>query len=232
MNIHENIEIVDLALKYKDCLILGDLQLGYEEYLSRGGVVVPRFQTEDVLERIRHILDEARDVKKVIFNGDIKHHFGKITPQEWDAVGRLMEELIGKYKVVIVKGNHDVMLGPILKKYGNRIEFLDSYELEDVLITHGDKIKISNKKLIIIGHEHPAISFDEKPGEKYKCFLKGKYGKSDLIVMPSFSTLTVGTDIRFGKFLSPYLSKDLNKFEIYVIEDKAYYFGKIRDLPN
>ncbi len=31
MRIYEKIEIIDLALKYTDILIIGDVQLGYEE---------------------------------------------------------------------------------------------------------------------------------------------------------------------------------------------------------
>ncbi len=231
MQIHKDLEIVDLALKYGETVILGDLQLGYEDYLNKNGVMVPRFQTEDVLGRIRHIL-ENNQISRVIFNGDIKHHFGKISSQEWDSVTRLMEDLVGKYEVIIVKGNHDVMISPILKRFGNKIKLVDFFSLDDLFITHGDKIMPNTGKVIIIGHEHPAISFGEKPWEKYKCFLKGKWNKHELIVMPSFNMLTIGSDIHYGKFLSPYLKKGLKNFEIYVVEDKIYYFGKVKNLPD
>lgn len=230
MQIHKDIEIVDLALKYEETLILGDLQLGYEDYLNKKGVMVPRFQTEDVLGRIRHILENNK-IKRIIFNGDIKHHFGIISPQEWDAVTRLFEELVNKYEIIVVKGNHDVMIGPILRRFKD-IELVDFFELDDLFIIHGDKILPNTGKIIIMGHEHPAVSFGEKPGEKYKCFLKGKWEKHPLIVMPSFNMLTVGSDIHHGKFLSPYLKKGLKNFEIYIVEDKTYYFGKVKDLPD
>ena len=70
MKIHNDIEIVDLGLKYKDILVIGDLQLGYEQYLNERGVLVPRFQTNDTLERLRRILAKCEGVKKIIFNGD------------------------------------------------------------------------------------------------------------------------------------------------------------------
>ncbi|MBT3865890.1 metallophosphoesterase [Candidatus Woesearchaeota archaeon] len=231
MNIHEDIEIVDLALRHGEVLILGDLQLGYEDYLNKKGVLVPRFQTEDVLGRIREILENTR-VKKIVFNGDIKHHFGRISPQEWDSVTRLMEDLVDKYEVIIVKGNHDVLIEPILKRFKDKIKLVDYFEIDDLFITHGDKIMPNPGKIIVIGHEHPAVSFGEKPGEKYKCFLKGKWGGHKLIVMPSFNMLTAGSDIKREKFLSPYLKGNLNNFEIYVVEDKTYYFGKIKNLPE
>ena len=231
MEIHKNIEIVDLALRYRDVLILGDLQLGYEDYLNKKGVLVPRFQTEDVLGRVREILDNTK-VKKIIFNGDIKHHFGRISPQEWDSITRLMEDLVDKYEVIIVKGNHDVLIEPILRKFEDKIKLVNYFEIDDLFITHGDKIMPNLGKIIVIGHEHPAVSFGEKPGEKYKCFLKGKWKGHTLIVMPSFNMLTVGSDIKREKFLSPYLKGSLTNFEIYVAEDKTYYFGKIKNLPK
>lgn len=230
MKIHKGIEIVDLALKHGDVLILGDLQLGYEDYLNKKGVMVPRFQTEDVLGRIRNILERA-NIKKIVFNGDIKHHFGSISPQEWDSITRLMEDLVDKYEVIIVKGNHDVLLGPVLKRFGNKINFVDCYAVGDLFITHGDKIMPNLGKIIVIGHEHPAVSFGERPGEKYKCFLKGKWNGHHLIVMPSFNMLTVGSDIKREKYLSPYLKGNLNNFEIFVVEDKTYSFGKVKNLP-
>lgn len=231
MKIHEDIEIVDLALKYRDVLILGDLQLGYEDYLNKKGVLVPRFQTEDVLGRIREILDNTR-VKRIVFNGDIKHHFGRISPQEWDSITRLMEDLVDKYEVIVVKGNHDVLIEPLLKRFRDKVKIVDYFEIDDLFITHGDKIMPNSGKVIIIGHEHPAVSFGEKPGEKYKCFLKGKWKGHSLIVMPSFNMLTVGSDVKREKLLSPYLKGRLDSFEIFVVEDKPYYFGRIKNLPE
>tara|TARA_Y100000310_G_scaffold13087_1_gene13432 strand:- start:18680 stop:19375 length:696 start_codon:yes stop_codon:yes gene_type:complete len=230
MEIHENIEIIDLALKYGDILILGDLQLGQEEYLNRGGVLVPRFQTEDILNRIKYILDNCDGVKKIVFNGDIKHEFGRISSQEWNSITKLIEELVDKYEIVIVKGNHDVLLEPVLKKYKSKIKLVNSYVVNDIMICHGDKLMPIPSKVVIIGHEHPAVSFPEKPREKYKCFLKGKWKKNILIVMPSFSMLTIGTDVTNEKFLSPYLKEGVKDFEVYAVEDKVYHFGKIKNL--
>ncbi|MDP3917265.1 MAG: metallophosphoesterase [Nanoarchaeota archaeon] len=229
MEIHPKIEIVDLALKYKDILILGDLQLGYEDYLNKNGIMVPRFQTEDTLNKIRGILDNV-NVKIIVFNGDVKHQFSGISPQEWDSVEMLIEELIEKYKIVIVKGNHDNLLEPILKKYKGKIELVNSYKVDNITIVHGDKIIPNPSEIIIIGHEHPAIGFKEKPNEKYKCFLKGKWNKHILIVMPSFNMLTIGSDVSKEKILSPYLKTNLEDYNVYVVEDKTYCFGKLKNI--
>jgi len=227
MKIYKEIEILGLGLKYKENLIIGDLQLGYEDYLNRKGVLVPRFQAEDVLKRIKELLS-CNDVKRIIFNGDVKHEFGRISSQEWSAITNLIEYLVDKYEVVMIKGNHDVLIEPVIKKYG--IKLVDYYSVDDIFITHGDKIFPDAGKIIIIAHEHPAVSFKERFGEKFKCFLLGKWKGHVLIVMPSFSTLTEGSDVTKEKRLSPYLKEDIFDFEVFIVEDGVYDFGKLKNI--
>jgi metallophosphoesterase superfamily enzyme len=50
--------------------------------------------------------------------------------------------------------------------------------------------------------------------------------------MPSFNMLSEGTDILAGELLGPFLHQDLDDFEVYVVEDKVYRFGKVKDLRN
>lgn len=231
MKLFKNIEIVDLGLKYKDNLIIGDLQLGYEEYLHSKGMLIPKFQLNDILERLERIFSKVK-IKRIIINGDIKHEFGIINKQEWSDVLKLFDYLISKVEeIIVIKGNHDNILAPILKQ--RNLKLIDYWEDDDITIIHGDKIIIKLNKIIIISHEHPAISFKEKPADKFKCFLVGKFQRKNLIIMPSFSNLTVGTDVRNGKFLSPYL-KNVDNFECYVVDDKgnARNFGKIKELPT
>jgi len=52
-----------------------------------------------------------------------------------------------------------------------------------------------------------------------------------LIVTPSCNMLIEGTDILKDKLLSPYL-KNIEDFEVFIIEDKIYDFGKIKKLKK
>ena len=78
---------------------------------------------------------------------------------------------------VLIRGNHDRYVSPILRSLG--VESHASYlNVDGFLLTHGHKkIKITNPdkiKAIIIGHEHPAISFKNEFGgrkERFKAFL-------------------------------------------------------------
>src|SRR3989344_2637379 len=229
MEIYKNIKIEDLCLLIdNETLVVGDLHLGFEESLNKQGVLIPRIQFTEVMKRLSMLLKKLKP-KKVIIVGDVKHEFGTISNQEWNNILKVFK-LIKEYsELIIIKGNHDTILKPITEK--ENINILDEYWLNDIQFLHGDIIPKKLGKLIIMGHEHPAIKFKERPTEKFKCFLKGKYKTHELIVMPSFNFISLGSDITKNQLLSPFLKKaDLNNFEVYVIEDKPYYFGKIKDL--
>jgi uncharacterized protein len=230
MEIQKGIEIIDLALyiKKEKILIISDLHLGYEEALNKQGVMLPRFQFKEIIKRLRNILKKV-DPELIIINGDLKHEFGRISKSEWKQVTDLLDFLKDK-KILLIKGNHDNILGPIAEK--NNIKLIDKYETEKITIIHGDKIPKTTKKTIIIGHEHPAVSFPGRKDQKYKCFLKGKFERKTLIVMPSFYLINQGTDITKQKTLSPFLKKKLDNFEVYIVEDKVYKFGKIKDIKE
>jgi len=178
-----NLKIVDLGLliKQEKILVFADFHIGYEEALNKQGILVPRFQFKDVIKRLSKIFSELKKIKieKIIINGDVKHEFGRISEQEWRETLRLLDFLT-KFcdEIILVKGNHDTILGPIAKK--KNVMIANHYFVDDILIIHGNKIPekelLKKAKTIVIGHEHPAISLKENVRiERFKCFLKGKY---------------------------------------------------------
>ena len=261
MKILPNIEIVDLALHLDSTLVIADIHIGYEETLNRQGILVPRLQFEEMVKRMENIFEylKNKDIKKIIVNGDLKHEFGTISEQEWRNSLKFID-LLAKHcsKVVLIKGNHDSILGPIARK--RSVKIVEHYiinpitknsrmrvseansltidlkkQRNKILIVHGNKIP--NKEMlkevstIIIGHEHPAVSIREGPRvEQFKCFLKGKYKSKNLIVQPSFNSMIGGTDILRGQILSPFLQQNLDNFDVFIVEDKTYEFGKLKGL--
>ena len=282
-------EIIDLALYADNVLIVADTHIGYEEALNKQGILIPRFQFKEIIKRLEKIFSilkkNNKKIDSIIINGDIKHEFGTISEQEWRHTLQLLDFLARHCKeIILIKGNHDTILGPIAKKRdvkvidyyviaeqsekekminnevkskftkkinkksplkelsilknnGSPVLFKKKYQKRNILVMHGDKLpndKILNDKnikTIIIAHEHPAVSISDWPRvELVKCFLKGKYKGKELIVMPSFNLVSEGTDILKEKLLSPFLQQNLNDFEVYVVEDKVYDFGKVKDL--
>jgi putative SbcD/Mre11-related phosphoesterase len=234
MEIIKGIEIIDLALYLKKqiILVIADLHIGFEEMLNKQGILIPRHQLKDITEKLEKILSKYKP-KITIINGDLKHEFGTISEQEWRDALKIVDFLGSKARLILVKGNHDTILGPISRK--RNIELVEYYKIGDILIAHGDKIVdgdiTKGVKTIVIGHEHPAVTLKEGGREeRYKCFLKGKFNRKNLIVMPSMNTVTEGTDIINEKKLSPYLQKDLGNFRCFIAADRTYDFGKLKDI--
>lgn len=232
MEILKDINIVDLALQIDKTLIFADFHIGYEEALNKQGILVPRFQFEDTVKKLKPILEKIKP-EVIVINGDLKHEFGTISQTEWKQTLDLLDLLSkNSKKIILIKGNHDMILEPIAQK--KNLEIVDFYKINDIYICHGDKIpKNIEGKTIIIGHEHPAITLkSEVRAEKFKCFLVGKYNKKNLIVQPSFNLVTEGTDILKERLLSPFLKQKLDDFNVYVVADEIFNFGKIKNLQQ
>ncbi len=233
MKLKEGIELVGTAvhlIKHKT-LVLADLHIGYEEALNKEGILVPRFQLKDLFKHLTKIFKQTNP-ETIIVNGDLKHEFGKISEQEWRDTLKILDLMLqNSQKVVLVKGNHDTILGPIAKK--RNVEVVDNLIIDDILITHGNKIPeldLNTINTIIIGHQHPAISIREGTrSELFKCFLVGKYKNKKLIVLPSTNFVSLGTDILQTKPITPFINS-FDKFRVYVIGDKIYNFGRVSKL--
>ena len=230
------IEAVHTALWFPSVkvLIIGDIHIGYEEALNKRGMMIPRLQFGEMVKRIEKILKPLNKIEKIIINGDLKHEFGTISEQEWRNVLKFLD-LLAKHcnEIILIKGNHDMILGPIARK--RNVKVVDYCLINKVLIIHGDKIPskdvLQQASTIIIGHEHPAVSLkDGARIETFKCFLKGKYKGKNLIVLPSFNAVVGGTNVMCDKTLSPFLKQNLDDFEVFAVEDKIYDFGKLGKL--
>ena len=187
----------------ENILAIGDLHLGYEEALRQKGLDVPINQFKEMKEELENTLNyvKARFCKigelRVIFLGDIKHHFG-YTNSENEEVKKLLSFLrklnIDENRVIFIRGNHEKN-----DKNGKYTEF---YISKDIIFVHGhqDFLEIYDKNvnLVIMGHLHPTITLTDKmkvKQEKYKCFLLGKFKKKDFVVLPSFISITEGVSL-------------------------------------
>ena len=124
MKILNGIELIDLAIYTNKTLILTDFHIGYEEALNKQGLMVPRFQFPEIMKRLEKIFLrlKGRNIERIIVNGDLKHEFGTISEQEWRHTLRLLD-YFGQHcnEIILIKGNHDTILGPIARKRNVRV---------------------------------------------------------------------------------------------------------------
>ena len=176
MEISPGIEIIGTALwlKKEQILVINDLHLVYEEALHRKGILVPKFQLQEMIAQATAITKKTSPLL-IILNGDLKHEFGSILKQEWKEVLQFLHFLSQQCtEIIIIQGNHDPIIKPLAEK--RKIKVVKEYGIGDIILVHGDKLVETKAKTLIIGHEHPAITI-RRGGkwEKYKCFLKGKW---------------------------------------------------------
>lgn len=237
MEILKGIEMIgkSLWIPKNSTLIIADLHIGYEEELNSHGIFVPRLSFKAMREEIEKLLIKLKP-RAIVINGDLKHEFGEISRQEWRETLEILDMLAKNCKrIVLIRGNHDNMLEPIAMKRGLKLRKFFYIDNGRICVFHGEKIPLDSKaykaKILIIGHEHPSIMLREgMRTEKYKCFLLGDWHNKKLIAMPSFFPFIEGLDIRNEERMSELLRHDIKDFRVFVVGDKIYDFGKIRDL--
>ena len=144
MKIFNNIELIDLAVYTNRTLIVTDFHIGYEEALNKQGLMIPRFQLNEIMTRLGKIFNKLKNkkIERIIVNGDLKHEFGTISDQEWRHILKLLDYFSQHCKeIILIKGNHDAILGPIAKKRNVKV-------LEHYLISTINKNSIKNKSII------------------------------------------------------------------------------------
>jgi putative SbcD/Mre11-related phosphoesterase len=194
--------------------------------------MIPQFQFDKLLDSMDNIQSRA-NAKNIILNGDIKHNFANISKQEWKETLDFIDYLSDIFvDIKVIKGNHDNFTQYILNKRDLILE--DEAIVGNYYVTHGHKIPEQipdNIETIVIGHEHPSIGIrNQERVEKVKAFLKGRWNDYNLIVTPSFTEISHGSDVLHEKTISPFI-KDVSKFEIYAIEeDEVFPFGLVEDI--
>jgi hypothetical protein len=236
MNILNNINLLNKALFIEDLkiLVLSDIHIGYEESLNKQGIFIPRFQFQETMNDLKDVFERLKRINSIIILGDLKHEFGEISRQEWRETIKFLDELEKKAKkIILIKGNHDKILGPIAKR--KSIELKDFHKEGDYFFAHGDIWKEeafkTGVKSVLLGHLHPAVVLREgAKSEKYKCFLVGEYKSRRIIILPSFLPLIEGTD-SFSAFEKILGRIPISDFDVYAIENKEIYaLGKRKNL--
>ncbi|MEK6858663.1 MAG: metallophosphoesterase [Nanoarchaeota archaeon] len=206
----------------KRTFVVGDLHLGYDEGLRSSGVFIVSNLFEETKKELTSLLEKAGQVDEIILLGDLKHIFGQILTSEWKEIFAIIE-LLRMYcsKIIFIKGNHDVIMEPIAKRYG--VLLYDYYLLGNCAFLHGDRDfpEIYDAKITcwVVGHAHPAISIQEGvKNEKYKCFLVVLYKRKKVIVLPSFFPGSQGIDIKLQD-LGLIWPLDVKRGRVFVVND-------------
>ncbi len=211
-------------------LIVADLHLGFEEEAAREGYYVPRVQLQRALGVLRRGLEET-GAEWVIFAGDVKHSFSRLTWAEREELSRLFGFLRERgVRVTVVRGNHDNYLPLVAREYG--VEIVDELYVDGVLVIHGHRKPMGGYpgrvEAIVMGHEHPSLRLRDKLGyiAKLPAFLSAPYPPlgARLVVLPAVGQYQTGTTVSLSPdtYLSPLLREDVPLHEVkpYVLAEE------------
>ncbi|MFH1126206.1 MAG: phosphoesterase, partial [Candidatus Altiarchaeota archaeon] len=101
LEVLKGVRIVGLILYLEEekTLVFADTHLGFEEFLNRQGILVPRFQYKDIVGHLKEVLSQCKP-ERIVIDGDLKHEFGRISEQEWTEVIRFLN-LLEDYEVIL-----------------------------------------------------------------------------------------------------------------------------------
>lgn len=211
-------------------LVIADLHIGIEYALERKGIRIPsqwRAMAEEVADMQRKV---SADV--LIIDGDLKHGIkaGKREIRDTRAFLSEMSALFGE--VYLVKGNHDGGLQYEVRDIVNMIGS-SGFVFDDVGIFHGHarpSEEVMGADALVMGHMHPSVRFVDRLGNSQSepCWIKGRYGDREIVVMPAMNRFYGGSAVNEGEFLGPVLrSKDFaaEDAEIYLLN--GTYMGKM-----
>lgn len=245
MKLTQDIELINglpiAYIKSMNALIISDLHLGFEGIAAKAGIYAPKANLKKAMKMILDAIN-IKKADKVIVIGDIKNEFASIDAEEYKEMLEFIKFIKNNNaKLILIKGNHDNFVDRYKTIFDIEI-YPQEMKYKQYLFFHGEEMpkNISNNtKMLIMGHEHPAISIISKirKKEKLKCFLFGTYKKRKLLVLPAINYFMPGTDINIepkSHLLSPILKKiNIDKFNAIAIGyGSTIDFGSILNLRH
>lgn len=184
-----------LLPQYKT-LLLADVHLGKGGHFRKSGIPIPKQLAQEDLATLSDLIDKHQP-DTIIFLGDLFHSDFN---QDWDWF-QLWRELHQDIKLILVKGNHDILPDSLYKQL--YITVVDEYKLGSLLLSH-DLPKEKPDKFVLYAHLHPAITISGKGKQKISlpCF----YFRESEGILPAF-----------GRFTGKHLLKSREEAQIFAI---------------
>lgn len=245
MLLTDDIELLDglpiAHIRSINALAVADLHLGYEGVMSGGAALLPKVNLANIIKEISAAI-KMTGATAVIVDGDIKNEFSRVDREEFNELYDFIQFGRSEHvSLILIKGNHD----NFVERYKEPFK-LDVYRQEanigGYLFFHGEELPkdiTKNTKMMIMGHEHPAIGIYNAVGfkEKLKCFLYGKYMSTPLLILPAMNYFAGGTEINNEprtSLLSPVFKKvdPDNMHAIAIGYGSTIDFGKVGKLRN
>ena len=214
VRLNDDVELLDglpvVFIKSLNAIVVADLHLGYEGVMAKRGLFLPKVNLKRIFEVLKKAINRTQ-AGTVIVNGDIKNEFSTVDEEEFNELYDFINFARGiGVSLILIKGNHDNFVERYKEPFGLSVHRQEAV-LGGYLFFHGEEMPgglPADVRMLVMGHEHPAIGVFNKAGkkEKLRCFLYGTYEGKSLLVLPAMNYFASGTDINMvpkGELLSP-----------------------------
>jgi putative SbcD/Mre11-related phosphoesterase len=148
-------------------LVTADLHIGWEMALQEKGIHVPN-QTLKLQHRLNALLRRHTPDRLVVL-GDVKYSVVTADAGEWrDIPDFFSEALKHVQEIIVVRGNHDANLEPLLPE-NVKLQPATGIIIDDVGLFHGHKWPaptLLKCRTLVMGHLHPVVTFRDPAGFK------------------------------------------------------------------
>ena len=216
----------EAAIKVGKYLVVADVHIGITKDLWQSGVSLPS-QVKVMANRLNKLKKLTKTTHLIIL-GDLKHKITGISVQEKKEVPEFLRMLKFR-KIILIKGNHDGFVEKLTKNI-KKVSVKKSFAVGNYIFTHGHRNVTTKKKIIIVGHNHLCVKFQDDVGAIYNepVWVRGKAGGRKIIIMPAFNELCGYYAANRGKFNGPIASKLKGNAHVYLLD--GTHIGRIRDL--
>ncbi len=208
-------------------LAVADLHIGIEAALFEAGVSLPS-QTRKIGRRLRELLETTHS-RTLVLLGDVKHFIPGVSPVERRDIPIFFHEIADAVdEVHIAAGNHDALIRPYLPDFVE-IHRPSGFTIGDAGFVHGHAWpakSVMEAKVLIMGHNHPAVVFVDKLGGKtvqpawVRVPFRRKHKRypsmpKEAVCVPAFNELCGGTPVndQYARLLGPLLQPDVVRLE-------------------
>jgi len=146
-------------------IVIADLHIGWEMSLSKKGIHVPS-QMPKLLDKLTNLISTYKPEKLLIL-GDVKHTVATAEIGEWQDIPDFFNELKRQTKeILIIRGNHDGNLEPLLSENIKMLPATGAI-IGEVGFFHGHRWpspSLLKCKTLVMGHVHPVVVFRDPAG--------------------------------------------------------------------
>lgn len=163
-------------------LIVSDLHIGKVGHFRKAGIAIPRLMEQEELAVLSDLVHRY-DPSQIIFLGDLFHSEHN---NDWDWLS-LWAELFPEIRMVLVKGNHDILHPDYYINAGFLV--YDELVIAPFKFTHEpEDADCAGDFYCISGHIHPAVKL--RGAGRQSTVLSCFYFKRHQAILPAFGRFT------------------------------------------